>query len=192
MSEELYRVESAVSATSSGNLTWEKWPLDAAIALGLSGQRNPLGFAMVRWHAAQNSAAVWGVVLALATLLLEKGVDRTVANELAFQAFEFWNNLHCRSCRGRGVTGIEQKTCPACGGSGDRPISDAHEKIREGVGLLISAQQWMEGQLQALLKDIRYPPEPDCYQLNLPAIANGSSDLGGRAVIGDVARIGAE
>lgn len=45
--DNLLRVESAVSATASGNLTWDRWPLDCAIALGISGQRNPLGLSLI-------------------------------------------------------------------------------------------------------------------------------------------------
>ncbi|MER2537652.1 MAG: hypothetical protein ABTQ26_00270 [Azonexus sp.] len=158
MSAELHRVESAVSAISSGNLTWDKWPIDAITALGLSGFRNPLGFAMVRYLNDQTSTAVWGVVLALSTVLMKRNVDLTsgLANELAFKAFEFWNNMHCRRCTGRGITGIEQTTCPVCGGSGDRPITDANDNIKAAVGCLIEAQQWMEGQLAVRMRGERY------------------------------------
>lgn len=152
MEKDLNRVESAVSATASGNLTWEKWPHDAATALGLSGVTNPLGFALVRYLGDQTSFSVWGVVLALSTLLLQRGVDRAVSNDLAFQAFEFWNHMHCKQCMGRGVTGIEQRTCPACGGTGERKISEAPDAIRDGVSLLIDAENWMEGQLAVRLR----------------------------------------
>lgn len=154
MSDDLFRVESAVRATSSGNLTWEKWPHDAVTALGLAGQRNPVGFAMVRYLNDQNSMAVWGVVLALSTVLMKRdsSLKSDVANERAFQAFEFWNDLHCRRCSGRGITGIEQQLCPVCGGSGDRPVTDADDAIKDAVGCLIEAQQWMEGQLSARMR----------------------------------------
>ncbi|MBS1198141.1 MAG: hypothetical protein H6R18_1926 [Proteobacteria bacterium] len=177
MSKDLNRVESAVSATASGNLTWEKWPYDTAVALGLSGQKNPLGFAMVRWLGDQTSLSVWGVVLALSTLLIRRGVDAKASNELAFQAFEFWNHMHCPDCAGRGVTGIEQGTCPACGGSGDRPISHASAAIRDGVSLLIEAEQWMEGQLATRLKSCTYEASDDGYKVNLPRLS-GTQDIG--------------
>jgi hypothetical protein len=79
MSNNLNRVESAVSATASGNLTWEKWPHDAATALGLAGLRNPVGFALVRYLGEQNSLAVWGVVLALATVVKKRNDSLSVA-----------------------------------------------------------------------------------------------------------------
>lgn len=154
MDDNLNRVESAVSATSSGNLTWEQWPHDAATALGLSGQRNPVGFALVRYLGEQNSMAVWGVVLALATVLRKRvpALSASEANELAFQAFEFWNHMHCQACTGRGISGIEQTLCPTCGGMGDRPIKDAPAAIRDAVGVLIEAERWMEGQLAARMR----------------------------------------
>lgn len=175
MDDNFYRVESAVSASASGNLTWERWSLDAITALGLSGHRNPLGFALVRYLNDQNSTAVWGVVLALATVLMKRDSALTskVANERAFRAFEFWNDMHCRRCTGRGITGIEQTNCPVCGGSGDRPISEADDSAKDGVSRLIEAQQWMEGQLAARLRDAKYQMPPEGYRLNLNQ-ANGN------------------
>lgn len=184
MSDNFYRVESAVSASSSGNLTWEKWSLDAITALGLSGHRNPVGFALVRYLNDQSSAAVWGVVLALATVLMKRNKELSSkdANELAFRAFEFWNDMHCRRCAGRGITGLEQQQCPVCGGSGDRPITDADDNVREAVSGLIEAEQWMEGQLAARLRDAKYQTPPEGYRLNLTRSGDNKSYLDGNPV----------
>uniref|UniRef100_UPI0035B168F0 hypothetical protein n=1 Tax=Thauera aminoaromatica TaxID=164330 RepID=UPI0035B168F0 len=68
MNDNLVRFESAVTATSSGDLTWDRWTIDCAIALGLAGQRNPLGFAMVRYLSdSPSSFNVRGLVLTLAS-----------------------------------------------------------------------------------------------------------------------------
>lgn len=151
MDDTLYRVEGAVTATASGNLTWGRWTLDSATALGLSGRRNPLGFAVVRYLSEQNSTALWYLVLNLSTVLIAQGADKVQANERAMRAVEFWNDMHCRRCHGRGFSGMEQSQCPTCGGSGDRPVREAAADIQQAVTLLIEAAQWMEGQLRSRL-----------------------------------------
>lgn len=151
MDETLYRVEGAVTATASGNLTWERWTLDSATALGLSGRRNPLGFAVVRYLSEQTSPALWYLVLSLSTVLIAKGADKVKANEQAMRAVEFWNDMHCRRCVGRGFSGAGPSPCPTCGGSGDRPVREAAADIQDAVTLLIDAAQWMESQLRSRL-----------------------------------------
>ena len=85
MHDDLNRVESAVTATASGNLTWELWPHDCATALGFAGQRNPLGFAVVRYLGDEPSgSAALGVILHLATVLIKRGHDQKKANDAAW------------------------------------------------------------------------------------------------------------
>lgn len=181
-----YRVESAVSATSSGNLTYEKWPHDVATALGFAGQRNPLGFAVVRYLSDTPSAVeVWNVVLVLATILGKKGQARDAARESAWQAFEWWRDRRCPICHGRGNAGISQKMCMPCSGSGERAMPAGTSDMLLGISELIEAEHWMERQLGYMLKGQQYAPEPDGHKVNLRAL-NGMADRGfnGRADTG--------
>lgn len=156
MHNDLVRVESAVTATASGDLTWERWTLDCAVALGWAGKRNPLGFAIVRYLTdAPNSTNVWNVVLQLATLLQrQEKVSAIDAKDAAWKALDIWNNSRCPTCQGRGVLNIEQATCLACNGTGRRQASDYGDLIKAGVSALVSAEAWMEGQLAAALKKV--------------------------------------
>ena len=151
--DNLYRVEDAVSATSSGNLTWERWPIDQVIALGFAGQRNPLGFALVHYLGdPPSSAGVWNVVLVLTSALIKMGVAAEVAKDAAWQAFDYWRDSRCRACFGRGITSNTHQPCPSCSGSGQRPPPVSTDHVRDAISFLIEAEQWMEGQLNARLK----------------------------------------
>ena len=153
MHENMNRVESAVTATSSGNLTWEQWPHDCATALGFAGQRNPLGFAVVRYLSdGPTSSATLGLVLQLATVLIKKGFDQALASDTAWHALDAWNRMSCNRCGGRGVISFEQDTCPSCKGTGERDLRDWPEIVSDGVSALMEAERWMEGQLAARLK----------------------------------------
>lgn len=153
MDDNLNRVESAVSATSSGNLTWEQWPHDCATALGFAGQRNPLGFAVVRYLSDEPSgSAAMSIVLHLSTVLIKKGHATDLANKAAWAAVDAWNHIKCSYCSGRGVMNIEQAQCPACNGTGERDKANLPEIVRDGISELLEAERWMEGQLAARLK----------------------------------------
>lgn len=149
---DLLRLESAVTATASGDLTWERWPYDVVTALGLSGRRNPLGFAVVRYLNDEPSAArIWDVHLHLVTELIRRGVEKGAASKVAQDAIVFWNDMRCRTCMGSGVvkSGVR---CSACGGTGHRNIPDGSDLLCTAVSCLIEAEQWMERQLRARLK----------------------------------------
>lgn len=153
MNNELVRVESAVTATSSGDLTWDRWTLDCAVALGLAGQKNPLGFALVRYLSdPPSSIHVWNVVLVLAKEMERRGVAADGLNDLAFQAFNWWQDSRCPSCGGRGVVNIEQRQCQVCAGTGQKKSPDSSDAVKVGIGCLIEAESWLEGQLRARLK----------------------------------------
>lgn len=153
MEDNLNRVESAVSATASGNLTEGKWPHDVSTALGLAGQRNPLGFAIVRYLAdPPSSVSVWNVVLVLTTKLQDQGFDPATAKDCAWRGFDFWRDIRCRTCHGRGHVGDNHAQCPTCGGSGHRQMPDHPEPLRAAISALVEAEQRMEGQLRARLK----------------------------------------
>lgn len=150
--DELFRVESAVSATASGDLTWDRWPLDVSTALGLAGLRNPLGFAVVRYLTDEpSSARVWDVELHLASELINRGVAPGTVNQVARDAFSFWRDMRCRSCGGRGVASTGAR-CPACGGSGQRRVPRDPDELHTAISCLIEAEQRMEGQLRSRLK----------------------------------------
>lgn len=169
------KVEAAVSATASGNLTWDRWPLDAATALALAGVRNPIGFAVVRYLSENNVSALFGLQLALATQLIRlAGLDGRRANEVALQAIEFWNNRRCPRCNGTGEDG--RHVCAQCGGSGDIPVSRADRAIQQAVGLLLSAEDWMESQLRRRLKGSqdRDPTDGDGRRLMFQRVDKGS------------------
>lgn len=151
MGDDLYRFEAAVTASSCGNLTWGRWPVDTVTALAFAGRRNPLGFALVRYMSDQNTAAVWGVVLALAKVMVDRGLVIGDAREPAFSAFEIWNNTHCPKCGGRGVS-EKSVHCPSCAGTGQRPPPNTSKLVGDAIALLKEAEQWMEGQLAARLK----------------------------------------
>lgn len=147
------RVELAVSATSSGNLTPGQWPHDTATALGLSGRTNPLGFAVVRYLSDEpSSSSVWAVVVHLASALVRRGYDGIKANEAAWLALEVWNDMRCPTCSGRGVLNIEQRICHVCAGKGERDQSKFPEHVKDGISELMEAERRMEGQLSARLK----------------------------------------
>ena len=156
MNDDFNRVESAVSATSSGNLTWEQWPHDCATALGFAGQRNPLGFAVVRYLSdAESAAGAWNIVLRLSTELIKKGYDAMKATDAAWAAVDAWNHLRCVQCGGRGQLyseGAAVTQCPTCAGTGERDKAHLPDIVREGISALIEAERWMEGQLSARLK----------------------------------------
>jgi len=151
--ENLFRVENAVTATASGDLTWERWPLDSAVALGFAGQRNPLGFALVRYLGnSPTSEATWGVVLVLAGQLNNKGVAGDSVKDIAWQAFDWWRDARCPACLGRGKEGNTYKPCPTCSGDGHRVMPSGPDPLLTAISCLVEAEQWMEGQLNARLK----------------------------------------
>lgn len=153
MNDDLIRVESAVSATASGNLTYERWPYDYEMAIGFAGQSNPLGFAVLRYLGDEPSgSAALNLILHLATVLIKRGNDPKKANDAAWAAVDAWNHIKCPTCTGRGVMNIEQQQCAACNGTGERSKGDMSDIVRAGISALMEAERWMEGQLSAKLK----------------------------------------
>lgn len=152
MGEQLDRLESAVTASASGNLSWERWTHDYAVAIGLSGQRNPLGFAVVRYLSDEpSSSSMWGVVLVLANEMEKRGEPAERIKEKAFEAFDWWRDMHCTACSGRGVSAHGMQ-CSACAGTGDKAVPSAPAHMSLGVQCLLDAQSWMERQLQARMR----------------------------------------
>lgn len=176
---ELVRLESAVSATASGNLTWEQWPLDCAVALGLSGQRNPLGFAVVRYLSDAPSAMnTWNLVLTLAAELERRKIETDDIKEAAMKAFEFWRDSRCPSCGGRGMHAKTGVQCPPCGGSGRRVVPEHPAYLSAGVAALDEAETWMDRQLSARLKNSSHRSHTTA-KLSLPSGRLMKDDIDG-------------
>lgn len=153
--DDLYRVESAISATSSGNLTYGQWPYDVATAKGFAARRNPLGAAVVAYlsNASPTSTEIWAIVLLLATALLEDhAIDQAEARELAWRGFEWWCDSRCTTCGGRGVVKAVERTCPDCRGSGRRELPRNPPEVSDAIERLVDAEQWMDSQLGARLR----------------------------------------
>lgn len=179
MAKELVRVESAISATASGELTDGKWPHDVATALGFAGRRNPLGFAVVRFLSERpTSSDVWSIVLILATMLMRnKSLDEKNARDVAWSGFEWWRDSRCTTCGGRGVIDSSQRICPHCHGTGRRKMPESPVFVRDAIGYLLEAENWMEGQLAARLRGVVYAWNGDGYPVNLP-MKDSQSDHG--------------
>lgn len=182
MNDNLYRLESAVSATASGNLTWERWPLDCAVALGLAGQRNPLGFAVVRYLSDPPSAMnTWNIILVLAKEMQLRGVVADGLKDAALRAFEVWKDTRCSPCGGRGVVAGGQQTCKVCDGTGQRRIPEGDESLTIGYSCLLEAERWMEGQLRARMRGMQYASEDATCRINLDQRIGNLVQTGGNA-----------
>jgi hypothetical protein len=151
--DDLLRVEGAVSATASGNLTYGLWPYDSALAMGMSGHRCPIGFAVVRYLSGGGAAALLGLVLILTTRLLQAGVAGPRAADASLRAIELWNDRMCHGCDGSGTVGLWQseKQCMVCDGTGERRISGEDAEIRCAYDLLVEAEQQFEGLMRVCL-----------------------------------------
>lgn len=183
MDRDLFRLESAVSATACGDLTWERWPLDVVTALGLSGVRNPLGFAVVRYLNDEPSAArVWDLHLHLVTALLKRGIESAAAQQATREAIGFWVDMRCPTCGGRGknMVGVD---CPPCEGTGHRPLPEQPEVLNTAITCLLEAEQWMDRQLRSRLRDMTYQAVvADGYKINLGQQTGNAVGCGGLAL----------
>lgn len=179
MKDDLLRVESAVSATASGNLTWERRPHDVTTALGLVGRVNPLGFAAVRFLDGPSRVTAQGVVLVLASCLVKRGFDGTAANEIAWRALEFWNDTRCTKCDGRGILQPHGHRCPACKGTGHRGYDDKPDDVRDAISCLIESVERLDRQMSARLRGGVVEQQQGGCRLNLPAATGNRVGTGG-------------
>lgn len=153
MQDELFRVESAVTATACGDLTWDRWTLDMVVAIGIAGRLNPLGFAMVRYlNDPPSREVVTELVLLLATAMQKRGVPGDGINEMAFRAFEYWQDSRCPSCGGRGVISADQRQCKTCNGTGQKPMPTSPDPVKVGIECLLEAERRINGRLGSLMK----------------------------------------
>lgn len=143
---ELYKLEATLSALAVG--VCKEWSETLVLAHGLSGQRNPLGYALDHLLTSPN-----GINARLTTLLLAKElVKQKVCTDkqswdVANDAISWWWDCHCPHCKGRGVINIEQDMCKQCVGTGMKPKPQRKE-IYRAIGVIEAAMEWMEHQLR--------------------------------------------
>ena len=147
---DLNRVETTLCALTVG-VAYE-WSENHVMAHGLSGQRNPIGFAIDHLLSHPN-----GINARLVTLLIAKELPRLkVCTEkeswdVANDAISYWYDSKCPDCKGRGVIDFEQHQCVTCSGTGKKP-RPRHKATNECVAIIEGALEWMEAQLQKRLR----------------------------------------
>jgi len=151
--DDLVRVEGAVSATASGNLTYGLWPYDSALAMGMAGHRCPIGFAVVRYLSGGGTVGLLGLVLVLTTRLMQAGIEGPRAAAASLRAIELWNDRLCHGCDGSGTVGLWQSSgqCTVCGGTGERRMDEEAAEVRRAYDLLVEAEQQFEGLMRVRL-----------------------------------------
>lgn len=152
MDENHVRFEGAISAASKGNLTWELWPHDMATAVAIASRRNPIGGALHDFFSNPSVLMAWNVVLRLEEALKEKACGGKSLREIAFQAHTFYRDHRCNVCHGNGVTGVSQRQCPSCGGSGDQELP-VDRDLRLAISILMESEHLFDCQLRRLLRD---------------------------------------
>ena len=179
MQTENYKVEAATCAHSSGNLTWDSWSHDVITAVGVSGVRNPLGFAIVRYlsESSPTRSDIMAVVDALTGQINRSRIKTDNAQETAARAMLLWSDSRCPKCQGRGVLNFEQVPCRACGGTGQRDYAGVSSAVKASIEILAEYELMMERQLRTRLKGREYA-EPDGKRLMLPSAGAPYMDIG--------------
>lgn len=151
MQAELVKVETTISAINSGNLEPHSWSHSHVLALGLSGQRNPLGSAVLHLIENPNNENHRTVLFFLSGELERREIaTHTDSVTVARQAMNWFQNCHCPVCKGRGVLNFEQEQCKECSGTGDKH-PHSNNAIRDAVSLLTESLNWLENQQRARL-----------------------------------------
>lgn len=145
---ELNRIETTLAALTAG--AGYEWSESYILAHGLSGQRNPLAYALDHLLDKQSSGNLWMATHLLSGELIRQKVCKSKDSvDLARDSLQYWLTKHCVMCHGTGVLNIEQDQCPMCGGTGKR----YHPANYEGALKVIEgALEWMESQLQNRLR----------------------------------------
>jgi len=152
MTHELYRVEQTISAVSSGNLDPEGWQHSCVMALGLAGQKNRLGAALLHLIEHPNQDNYRLTINFLAVTIVHDGIAKEKESiDIANQALEWYEARHCPNCDGRGVLNFEQSPCMACGGTGDR-ARPGNRQVADAVALIVHSLDWLESQQRVRLK----------------------------------------
>ena len=150
--DDLYRIEQTLNSLDTSDLSPDSFHNSCVMALGLSGQRNPLGSALL--HLIHKPLQVnWMLARFLAASELEKqGVCTSkVSIDVATDALNWWYDDKCPRCEGRGVIDFEQTTCPECGGKRKKPAPSS-KIVQDAVGVIDGALNWLENQQRARLK----------------------------------------
>lgn len=149
---ELVKVETTISAIGSGNLNPDSWSHSHILALGLSGNRNPLGSAVLHLIEHGNEQNRMLVRFHLAGEIERKGICRARdAIDVAVMAIAYIEHPHCPDCGGRGVINFEQAMCTTCRGTGDR-ARPSDKATCDAIGILNDALIWLENQQRARLQ----------------------------------------
>lgn len=173
----LARVESAVCATSSRNLSSGSYALDVCTALGFAGIKNVLGWNLIQLLNAPSMCEVRNVLDELAKQLARmRKIEYRPARDASWSALMWWWDSRCTECGGRGVLDKQQRQCPRCRGSGRRPVPVTTDHVKDAIGLLIEAETWMEKQLTTKLRGARNESN-DGYRVHLP-LKDSQSDHG--------------
>ena len=152
MTSELYRVEQTISAVSSGNLDPEGWQHSCVMALGLSGQKNRLGSAVLHLIEHPNLDNYRLTINFLARVIVHDGIaNESDSIDVANDALEWYESRHCPKCEGRGVLNFEQAPCTICSGTGDR-ARPANKQTADTVALIVHSLDWLESQQRVRLK----------------------------------------
>lgn len=170
------RVEQAISAISSGNLDPDGWAHSRVMALGLSGQRNPLGSAVLHMIETQSSANAYLAVVLLSGELQRQSIGKSRESvDIARDALGWYMSKQCPICTGRGVLDIEQHQCPECQGRGHR-ARPSHKPTCDAIGVITQALDWLDGQMAARLRGGCGMPTEQMYKLLVPPRANEHMD----------------
>lgn len=129
------RIEMAAVSASKGVLVGKG--LDCAIAVGMVGQTNPLGFWIKRYYQEHPVTQETLIVLTnqTASSLIRNGTPKEKAWSSALEAVAWFRDSLCPVCRG-----VEQlHVCDWCGGSGYKPMRGISKAAEAGVMLMREA-----------------------------------------------------
>lgn len=150
--DDLYRVEQTISAINAGNLDPEGHAHACILALGFSGQRNPVGSAVL--HLLESPThpnrmlAVYHLARTLEKRSICAGRDSV---DIAGDALAWYAFKGCPDCTGRGVINLEQQICKRCGGTGERK-RPSNKVTAQAVSIVEEALRWLEMQERAQLR----------------------------------------
>jgi uncharacterized phage protein len=143
---ELNKVEAVICILGRGSFSERSH--DLILAHGLSGIRNPLGNAIDRFEANQNSETYGRVVRLLRIESIKAQVcTRQESKEIAEEAIAYFFGGLCRGCKGTGVMDKHQNICPVCSGTGKVPQFYS-DKVRKAMQLLKGSMEWMNSQMR--------------------------------------------
>ncbi len=161
--EDLIYDEQCLTAIHAGNLDPEGWAHSRIMALGLSGQRNPLGAAILHWLDSESAGSAFIARFLLSTELVKQRVCRNRdAVDIAHDAMSWYLHRHCPTCQGRGVLNFEQDQCPVCVGTGTRAKPN-HKETEQAISILVASLEYLDNQIHARLRGAAGKPQEVVY-----------------------------